>query len=282
MEMNHKQPIKYSAITLGMILATAFVLVQPTMQNTYAQVSAEGAPNYFVDQLADPLEMNTVRVKDVAKTVIIEKEIFRCDTVQGLIDVLVDVTVIGEIFENMTTKEIISKRAEVIACVKLAPVNQINTPPSSGDGTLLGCDFYTPSTDFVPVTNCVAFGGRLIPTLSPDHMQEANTVNKGSTVKTIIAQKELLYCNFGTGPSFSTTIHADIDDKKVEQYTIEEIWENTNLLPGDTIVQRNVESLRCWTLVTEAFVESCQFTTVPVQPYDDEDETEPIPQGPPP
>ncbi|HLE35497.1 MAG TPA: hypothetical protein VI698_06375, partial [Nitrososphaerales archaeon] len=63
----------------------------------------------------------------------------------------------------------------------------------------------------------------------------------------------------------------DSDDKKVEQYTIEEIWENLNLAPADTVVQQSVESLRCTTLITEAFVESCQFTSVPVQPYDDED-----------
>ena len=267
MEMNHKQPIKYSAITLGIVLATAFVLVQPTMQHTYAQVGAEGAPNYFSciikvfdDQLSDPFEMNTVRVNDIAKTIIAEKEIFRCLTEQGNIDVLVDVTTVAEILENMTDKTVISKQAHVIACAKLAPVNQDNplSPPiASGDATLLGCDVYVPSTDFVPVDACGSFNLH-------DEMQEMNTVNKGKTVKTIIAQKELLFCPF-LGPTDPS------DDKKVEQYTIEEIWENLNLAPADTVVQQSVESLRCWTLVTEAFVESCQFTSVPVQPYDDED-----------
>jgi len=264
--MNHKQPIKYSAITLGIVLATAFVLVQPTMQASYAQVGAEGAPNYFDcrlffgDQLSDPFEMNTVRVQDIAKTIIAEKEIFRCQTEQGNIDVLVDVTVVAEILENMTNKNIISKQAHVIYCVKLAPIGQtINGP--NGDGTLLGCDTDIPNADFVPVTDCTSFGLH-------DEMQEMNTVNKLKTVKTIIAQKELLYCTFGNGGQPTLP---DSDDKKVEQYTIEEIWENLNLAPADTVVQQSVESLRCTTLVTEAFVESCQFTSVPVQPYDDED-----------
>ena len=267
MEMNHKRPIKYSAITLGIVLATAFVLVQPTMQATYAQVGAEGAPNYFDcsiyydDQLLDPVEMNSVRVQDIAKTIIAEKEIFRCQTEQGNIDVLVDVTVVAEILENMTDKTIISKQAHVIYCVKLAPDNQPAAGGlGGGDATLLGCDTDVPDTDFVPVTSCDTFNNNF-------EMQEMNTVNKGKTVKTIIVQKELLFCDFGNG----NPQNPDGDDKKIEQYTIEEIWENLNLAPADTVVQQSVESLRCTTLVTEAFVESCQFNTVPVQEYNDED-----------
>jgi hypothetical protein len=234
------------------------------MQNTYAQVGAEGAPNWdncsldTNDQLFDPVEMNSVRVQDIAKTIIAEKEIFQCDTEQGDIGVLVDVTTVAEILENMTDRTIISKQAHVIYCVKLAPDDQ----GGNGDGTLLGCDTDVPDTDFVPVSSCDAI-------LEGYELQEMNTVNKGKTVKTIIAQKELLYCNF---TSTSNPASPGPDDKKVEQYTIEEIWEDLRLAPGDTVVQQNVESLRCTTLVIEAFVESCQFTSVPVQEYDDEDD----------
>ena len=265
--MTHNNKPKYSAITLGIILATAFVLVQPTMQNTYAQVGAEGAPNYFDcelwygDQLSDPFEMDTIKNKQIAKTIIAEKEIFRCQTEQGHIDLLVDVTVVAEILENMTSKNVISKRAHVIACAKLAPDNQgVGGGNGGGDSTLLGCDTYTPRADFIPVSSCDAFALH-------DEMQEMNTINKGTTVKTIIAQKELLFCDFGSG----SPTNPDGNDKKVEQYTIEEIWEDLRLAPANTVVKQTVESLRCWTLVTEAFVESCQFTPVQVQIYDDED-----------
>ena len=268
MEMNNGSKPRYSAITLGIVLLTAFVLVQPAMQNTYAQVGVEGAPNYFdcrfkdVDQLSDPFEMDTVRSGKIAKTIIAEKEIFKCQTEQGNIDVLVDVTTVAEILEDMNTKTVISKQAHVIYCVKLAPLNQgINDFPG-GDATLLGCDTDVPDTDFVPVSNCWEE--------EIDEPQEVNTVNKGKTVKTIVAQKEIFVCIFGEKEAcwdYCGRAYFDSDDKKVEQYIIEEIWEDLRLAPSDTVVQQNVESLRCTILITDAFVESCRFTEVQVQEF---------------
>ncbi|MGH9922550.1 MAG: hypothetical protein ACRD38_07345, partial [Nitrososphaerales archaeon] len=92
METNVKRLRKYSGITLGIVLVAGFVLVQPTMQTSYAQVNDEGAPAfeqcsfYGYDQPDDPLGMNTVRVNSIAKTIIVEKEVFKCETVQGGID----------------------------------------------------------------------------------------------------------------------------------------------------------------------------------------------------
>ena len=250
-ERPSKQP-KYWAMGVAAVLVTAFVLVQPTMQTTYAQVAEEGVPEFFNcefdtnEQADDPLDMNTIRNKDVAKTIIAEKEFFECETVQGGIDILLDVTLIAEIFENMTTKSIISKQAHVITCAKLE------------DGVALGCDTYRPRTDFIPVSECDDDPKTIT------HPQEMNTVNKGNTVKTIIAQKEIFYCSFEENVDVNFDA-PDSDDKKVDQYFIEEIWENLSLLPGDTVVQKNVESLRCWILLTDAFVESCQFTSLQVQ-----------------
>jgi len=270
METNVKRLRKYSGIALGIVLVTAFVLVQPTMQTSYAQVSDEGAPAfencdfYGEDQPDDPLGMNTVRVNSIAKTIIVEKEKFRCDTVQGNIDLIVDVTSVAEILENMTSKTIISKQAHVITCAKLDVRYQEYEDDDSdnGDGSVLGCDVYVPETDFVPVSNCWE--------QEIDEPQEVNTVNKGNTVKTIIAQKELFICIFDQRAACWDTCGKgwfDEDDKKVEQYIIEEIWENLSLAPSDTVVQQNVESLRCTILITDAFVESCQFKDVPVQEF---------------
>ncbi len=251
MENNrNKKPIKYSAITLGIVLATAFILVQPTIQASYAQVGADRAPKYgdcqfnSEDQFEDPWSMNTVKSAKVAKTIIAEKELFRCDTDQGGIDLIVDVTTIVEIFENMTTKNIISKKAVVITCAKL-----------DSDVTLLGCNTYEPGTSFIPVTDCAELSSTSNGYLQ--NPQEMNTVVQGKTVKTIIAQKEIVRCNFNTPTNYD-------DDKKVEQYTIEEIWEDTAKLPGNTIVKKVVESVRCTTLIHEAEVESCIFATVPL------------------
>ncbi len=147
METNAKRLRKYSGITLGLVLVTAFVLVQPTMQTSYAQVADLGAPDFEeckfnlagslslqAGQPADPLSMTTVRVGQVAKTVIAEKEIFRCDVVQGGQDLIVDVTIYAEIYENMTSKSIIAKQVRVVTCVKL------DVTGTDGGGIVVGCD----------------------------------------------------------------------------------------------------------------------------------------------
>ncbi len=288
--------LKYSGIALGIIMVTAFVLVQPTLQNTYAQVNDEGAPAfedcsyYGEDQPEDPLGMNTVRVNSIAKTIIVEKEVFKCDTVQGDIPLIIDVTSVAEILENMTSKTIISKQAHVITCAKLdvrkveettltetvtytettAFVTTITTTSTTtvpaGDGSVAGCDVYVPETDFVPVSNCWE--------QELDHPQEVNTVNKGNTVKTIVAQKEIFVCIFDEKElcfEYCGRDYFDSDDKKVDQYIIEEIWEDLRLAPGNTVVKQNVESLRCTILITDAFVESCQFRDVQVQEFVPED-----------
>ncbi|MGH9922557.1 MAG: hypothetical protein ACRD38_07380, partial [Nitrososphaerales archaeon] len=121
---------------------------------------------------------------------------------------------------------------------------------------VLGCDWYRPGTDFIPVSFCDDITGDED---YLEHPNEMNTVNKGKTVKTIVAQKEVIRCNFDTDTRD--------DDKKVEQYIIEEIWEDLRLAPGDTVVQLNTESIRCTTLIDEAFVESCQFRTLPLQEF---------------
>ncbi|HLE34934.1 MAG TPA: hypothetical protein VI698_03495 [Nitrososphaerales archaeon] len=270
METNAKRLRKYSGIALGIVLVTAFVLVQPTMRTSYAQVSDEGAPpfedcSFFgYDQPDDPLGMNTVRVQDIAKTIIVEKEVFKCDTVQGDINLIIDVTTVAEILENMTSQTIISKQAHVITCAKLDVRIQEygDDDDDDGDGSVLGCDVYVPDTDFVPVSNCWEE--------EIDEPQEVNTVNKGKTVKTIVAQKEIFVCIFGEKEAcwdYCGRAYFDSDDKKVEQYIIEEILEDLRLAPSDTVVQQNVESLRCTILITDAFVESCRFTEVQVQEF---------------
>jgi hypothetical protein len=253
--------LKYSGISLGIIMVTAFVLVQPTIQNTYAQVSEEGAPAFEIcffdiqEQSDDPLSMNTIKNGNIAKTIISEKEIFLCRTVQGEIPLVVHVNTIIEILENMTSMEIISHQALVITCAK-------HNADGGGDGTVFGCDWYRPGSDYIPVNNCDDLTGE---EGYLDHPNEMNTVNKGKIVKTIIAQKEVMRCNFGDG--LDKVPNDSPNDKKVEQYVVEEIWEDLRLAPNDTIVQLNTESIRCTTLIYQAFVESCQFRTVPLQEF---------------
>jgi hypothetical protein len=255
METTAKRLRKYSGIALGLVLVTAFVLVQPTMK-TYAQVVDEGAPAFescnwdLRQQARDPLDMNTVKNGQIAKTIISEKEVFECDLVQGGGDVLVHVNTAVEILENLTSKEVISHQALVISCV----LEDADNNGLSDSGTVFGCDWYRPGTDFIPVFNCDDRTNDFL-----EHPNEMNTVNKGKTVKTVKVQKVVLECFLNES--------TEDDDKKIEQYIVEEIWEDLSLAPNDTIVKLNTESIRCTTLEHEAFVESCQFRTLPLQEF---------------
>jgi hypothetical protein len=259
MEYNHTEKPKkqkYYAIGAAMLLVTAFVLVQP-MHSSYA-VDSEAIPTFDSctlrtgnDAPEDPISMNTIRVAlkghGIAKTVHAEKEIYDCELVQGNLPVIVDVTTIAEIYENMTSQKTILKQAEVITCIKTV----------SG-AILIGCSTYTPSTSPVPVgTNCTE---EFI-----EHPQEMNTVSKGKIVKTIEAQKEVFLC------ALSGSVQ-----KKVEIVIFAEIWEDVSKLPNNPVVKKSFESMRCVVLVTDgtsinlnnggkqdATVESCQFPTVP-------------------
>jgi hypothetical protein len=254
-----KQP-KYWAISAAAIMLTAFVLVQP-LQTVQADVSTEvganelincsvrvdnqeegdselaDAPNARVSEgwtVADPIQMNTVKAGDVAKTVHAEKQVYDCQIEQGGIAVIVDVTIIAEIYENMTSKNIIRQQAEVLTCIK----TQFN-------GELVNCYITIPEGSVV-LTGCVE--QRLE---SPIDM---NTVNKNKIVKTIKAEKEIYFCDLDTDS-------AELALKKVDLVIFAEIWENLNLLPADPVIKKEVFTFKCVALIEFAFVEACDFST---------------------
>jgi hypothetical protein len=183
-------------------------------------------------QPEDPISMNTVRNNNIAKTIHAEKQIFECTLEQGDIPVIVDVTIIAEIYEDMNTQTIIKKDALTITCIK-----------EESQATLIQCESSIPDEEIVPVRNCTED--------SIEHPQEMNTVNKGSIVKTIEAQKEVFLCTLDDGTR-----------KKVDVVLFTEIWENLGLLPNNPVVKHTFESMRCIILIDEAEVESCKFSTV--------------------
>jgi len=187
------------------------------------------------DQAKDPISMNTVRNKNIVKTIHAEKQIFDCTLEQGAIPVIVDVTIIAEIYEDMNTQSIIKKDALTITCIK-----------QESQATLIKCESSIPDDETVPVRDCAEE--------SIAHPQEMNTVNKGSIVKTIEAQKEVFICDFG-----NSNHH---DDKKVDVVLFSEIWENLSLLPSNPVVKHTFEVLRCTIVIDEAEVESCKFSTI--------------------
>ncbi|MGH9922872.1 MAG: hypothetical protein ACRD38_08985, partial [Nitrososphaerales archaeon] len=194
-----------------------------------------GSTCYFVDtQPEDPISMNTVRSNAIAKTIHAEKQIFSCFLEQGDIPVIVDVTIIADVYEDMNTQSIIKKDALALTCVK---------DPTGV--TVIECESAVITADPVPVRNC---SEEFI-----EHPQEMNTVNKGSIVKTIEAQKEVFLCDLDKNK---------IDDKKVDLVLFTEIWENLNKLPDNPVVKKSFLSFRCVVNVDEAEVESCKYTNI--------------------
>jgi len=256
-------------------------------------------------QPEDAVSMNTVRNGNIAKTVHAEKEVFLCLTEQGGLPLIMDMTIFVEIFENMATKEVLSKQAHVITCLKVPET-----------AAVLDCESKPIPSVVAPVRNCrddavlmeiVIFstdtGERIfteeitINEVFPTHPQEMNTVNKGSTVKTIETQKEIFLCNldhpmqFNDIPSTNDFVACEggpgsaqctifpVNEKKVELLTITEIWEDLSLLPDNPIVKKTFQSSRCVvTLVVDVDgdgiddledpgdllvnAESCQFSTI--------------------
>ncbi|MGH9923373.1 MAG: hypothetical protein ACRD38_11535 [Nitrososphaerales archaeon] len=252
------------SIGLASLLVTAFVLTQPMAYSQEVEnedVSIEGIPAFedCDDQFLVDVSMDTVKNGSVILTTHSEKEIFECLTVQGNIEILVEVTVVAQIYENITTKDTIAKQVEVITCIR---------DPSQAK--TYGCETDIPDTIPTPVVHCV----------SDDIRKNQNSINKGKTVKTIEAQKILYLCDLdgferdvnnvdqpllcaipkhkqspGTDPTCFDP------DKKVDEIIFTETWKDLSKLPNP-IVKTSFESLRCVIKIDTATVESCKFTSL--------------------
>ncbi len=249
METKAKRLTKYSTIGLGAMLVMAFVLVQPTMQTAYA-VGIEGLPAYDdcgdrdLSEIEDPISMNTVKNKDIVKTIHAEKEVFDCRLTQGDLPVIVELTTYLEVYENITSQEVIETNAISTTCIK-------DSKFSPSTATVIDCESKHISTSPVFVgSEC----REAVP--GPSHIQEMNTVNKGKLAKTVEAQKEVFYCS----PSGSLL-------KKVDIVLFTEIYEDLNT---QTTTSVQFLSARCVVLaydgaegdLQDASVESCTFTEI--------------------
>jgi len=252
------------SIGLAALLVTAFVLTQPMAYSQEVEtddVSAEGIPAFedCDDQFLVDVSMDSIKNGNVILTTHSEKEIFECFVVQGNTEVLVEVTIVAQIYENTTTKNIIGKQVEVITCMR-----------DPAQAKTYGCEIDVPDTTPTPVVHCV----------SDDIRKNQNSINKGKTVKTIEAQKILYLCDLddfqrdvnnvdqpllcaipkhrqspGTDPTCFDP------DKKVDEIIFTETWKDLNKLPNP-IVKTTFESLRCVIKIETAAVESCRFTSL--------------------
>ena len=210
---------------------------------------------YVESVVPDGISQNTIRNGNIIKTIHAEKvHHHNCVLEQGDIPVVVDVTIIGEIYEDVRIKSIISKQALVVTCVK-----------DAATAVALWCKSETPPTATVPVGNrCFEVVGNFDSPFFPNpgpgnlgHRQEMDTVNKGSIVKTVESQKEVFLCFLPDS------------QKLVDLVVFTEIWEDLD--QPDAVIKEFL-AFRCVTALrldagTEdetrpAKVESCQFITI--------------------
>ena len=249
-----------SVIGIAAMFVTAFVLLQP-IQMSFGQTN-DLAIQAFEDcklrSLAeDPINMNTVvgtkGTTPIAKTVFTEKEVYDCQLDQGGVPVIVDVTLIAEIHENMTSQQIVRKQTDVIVCVK-----------KGADASSLGCNKEKPATDAIVTQDCKESKDAGYSEIT--HPTETNTVVSPadkSIVKTVHAEKEVFLCFPNGSPSGFL--------KKVDVVLFTEIWEDLDKLSDNPVVKKSALALYCVTnlafsdtnsIENSIQVESCRFTNV--------------------
>ncbi len=186
----------------------------------------------------------------IVKTIHAEKHNFT--TVEDGITFIVEMTIIGEVFEDLNTQLIMNAQALVVTCLKIPDQASVHE-----------CDATIPPADVVPVSDCVEMPFNGIHTMNSivkgstetSISKEMNTVAKGFLVKTIKVDKEVFEC------TFDNTDKAD--DVRVDLVVFTEIFENlskiTQTPPQDTIIRTNFLSFRCVTLLESFEVQSCLF-----------------------
>jgi hypothetical protein len=226
-----------STIILTTLLITGFIIIQPL------HIQAQKVPVIkipaaiqvtkcqIVNPPTDPIDMNTITFKDIAKTVHVEKEIFKCITKNGA-PVITMVSLFTELFENLQRQSTLNKIVETVTCVKVYNV------------TISYCD-----SKKIPISNQYPFSVSCDPSklnilniTSPIEME--TVVSSTGIVKTIEAEKEAFLC------TYKQNKHTQILD--VMLFT--EIFENVS---KGTVIKKNVESISCLKDIDTAKVLKC-------------------------
>jgi hypothetical protein len=171
-----RQKLSAVAIVLSSLLVlTGLVFVQP-IQKAFAQQQPDCTLSQA--QPTDPVDMNTVIFKTIAKTVHVEKEIYiNC---RGIVPTVLDVSTYTELKEDLASfPRVIPKVSfEVIACNKIIPF-----------GSPVGCKQMVPST-----TNLLpnASACKQVNIAFPIEMNTITSPN--GIVKTVESEKEAFIC----------------------------------------------------------------------------------------
>jgi hypothetical protein len=193
-------------VVLSILVLTGVIIFQPPIQKASAQ------PPCSLGQVqpTDPLDMNTIIFKTIAKTIHVEKEVY--SNCQGIVPSNLDVSTFTEIIENLSSFPTIVPKVsfEVITCSKNIVV-----------GSAGRCEQVKPSNTMPSVSSC-----REVNVGFPIEMNTVTSPN--GIVKTVQSEKEVFNCKVtgGTPPGFGSTAI-----KEVTIFT--EIFED--LLHGKTV-----------------------------------------------
>ena len=193
----------------------------------------------------DPVDMNTVIFKNIAKTIHVEKEAFKCKTKSGAL-VIALVSLYTELFTNMSTLHPSKKTVESDTCVK-GYNGTVLWCHSSHQETYPGVGGLRPELEFeYPLaTACNPISLRTQPVPSPIEME--TVVGTNGIVQTVEAEKEIFLCDFKQNKP--TTLLG------VTLFT--ELYED--ILGKYPVLIKNFESVSCLTDIGSARVLKCSF-----------------------
>jgi hypothetical protein len=179
---------------------------------------------------SDPVDMNTVVFKDIAKTIHVEKEVFTCKTKNGA-SVVALVSLYTELFENMNSFKPLNKVVEAITCVK------------GFNGTVSYCKSKSvPLSNNLVYLNCDPRVLRTLPLSLPIEME--TVVSSEGIAKTVESEKEVFLCD----------LKQNIPTKLLDVNLFTEIFED---IVNGKVLKKSVESVTCQMDIATASILKC-------------------------
>lgn len=237
MRILYSNKIIYTTILTSLLIITGFIIIQPLQIQGQKEI-ATNIPDsikltkcQIVNPPTDPIDMNTVIFKDIAKTIHVEKEIFKCITKNGA-PVVAMVSLFTELFENVRTQSTLNKTVESVTCVK------------GYNGTVSYCDSnQIPISNQYPFTvSCDPLNLRILNIQSPIEME--TVVSSNGISKTVEAEKEAFLC----------TYKQNKPTQILDVMLFTEIFEKVS---SGTVIKKNVESISCLKDIGTAKVLKC-------------------------
>lgn len=237
MRILYSNKIISTTILIALLIITGFIIIQPLQVQGQKEI-ATNIPDpikvtkcQVVNPPTDPIDMNTVIFKDIAKTIHVEKEIFKCITKNGA-PVVAMVSLFTELFENLRTQSTLNKTVETVTCVK------------GYNGTVSYCNSnqIPISREYPFAVSCDPLNLRILNIASPIEME--TVVSSNGISKTVEAEKEAFLC----------TYKQNKPTQILDVMLFTEIFEKVS---SGTVIKKNVESISCLKDIGTAKVLKC-------------------------